>query len=118
MKRPLLGILLLTLAFAGGLALRWIVMPKPLRPVAPGQAKSAIAEPTPTPSSAPSVPIGPNLPPAPTASAFKVVKGQKGFWRIVQLPDGTWWFLNPQDQLQVLLAVAGVQPNTEPPDLS
>jgi hypothetical protein len=52
----------------------------------------------------------PPVPVADPASNFAMVRGSRGYWRLVKNADGVWWFLSPAGQPEFLNSVTTVQP--------
>src|SRR6266700_2699546 len=61
------------------------------------------------PTTEPAVAEAPTTAPT-TQPLYKVVRGQEGFWRIVQDQSGAWWFLSPTDKADFLNTLTTVQP--------
>jgi hypothetical protein len=101
MKR--LAVIVLGLALlAGAGVLTWRATRPATRPV----------EPTPQPAAVvlrpPAVPTRPA--PLPSRPAPETYRGVPGYWRLVDCPDGVWWFLSPSGNREFMNCVTTVQP--------
>jgi hypothetical protein len=56
---------------------------------------------------------GPSNPSRATGDArFASIRGTPGYWRIARTPQGVWWFVSPQGNLDFLNSVTTVQPTS------